>query len=176
MFEQVDWQAVFVPHTPLLEIFVRGSLTYLGLFLLLRVLLKREAGSLGITDTLLVVMLADAAQNGMSDDYRSVTDGLVLVVTLIFWNVLLNWLGFHFPFFQKMIKPSKLLLIKDGRMLKNNMRKELITYSELMSEVRSNGMSDISTIKEAYMEPTGTISIICTEDSQSGKRKEKTMA
>ena len=176
MFEQVDWQAVFVPHTPLLEIVVRGSLTYLGLFLLLRILLKREAGSLGITDTLLVVMLADAAQNGMADDYRSVTDGLVLVVTLIFWNVLLNWLGFHFPLFQRMVKPSKLLLIKDGRMLKDNMRKELITYSELMSEVRSNGISDISTIKEAYMEPTGTISIICMEDSQSGKRKEKTMA
>ena len=90
MFEPVDWQAVLLPHTPLLEIFVRGSLTYLGLFLLLRVLLKREAGSLGITDTLLVVMLADAAQNGMADDYRSVTDGLVLVATLIFWNVLLN--------------------------------------------------------------------------------------
>ncbi len=177
MFEQVDWQTIFVPRTPLLEIFVRGSLTYLGLFLLLRTVLKRESGTLGITDTLLVVMIADAAQNGMADDYRSVTDGLVLVATLIFWNVLLNWLGYRFQVFERLFKPGKLLLIKNGRMLKDNMRKELITYNELMSEVRSNGLSDISDIREAYMEPTGTISIICFEASasQDSKRKEEEM-
>lgn len=172
MFEPVDWHAVFVPHTPFLEIFVRGTLVYLSLFLLLRVLLKRESGTLGITDTLLIVLIADASQNGMAGEYRSITDGILLVATLIFWSLALNWLGYRFPIFEKMLKPRKLLLVKNGRMLKENMRKELITYSELMSEVRTNGITDLSSIKEAYMEPTGTISIICFEEEQ-GKRKEK---
>jgi len=175
MFEQVDWHAVFVPHTPLLEIVVRGTLIYLSLFLLLRVLLKRESGTLGITDTLLIVLIADASQNGMAGDYRSVTDGIILVATLIFWSLFLNWLSYRFPILEKIIKPRKLLLVKNGRMLKDNMRKELITYSELMSEVRVNGITDLSSIKEAYMEPTGTISIICFEEDSGGKKTEKTV-
>jgi uncharacterized membrane protein YcaP (DUF421 family) len=151
----------------LLEIFIRGTLIYLGLFLLLRVLLKRESGTLGITDMLLVVLIADAAQNGMADDYRSISEGLLLVATIIFWSLFLNWLGYHSQFFQKLIKPRKLLLVKNGRMLKENMRKELITYTELMSEVRTSGLSDLTNIKEAYMEPTGLISIIQFEEKQA---------
>jgi uncharacterized membrane protein YcaP (DUF421 family) len=174
MFEQVDWQTLFVPTTPLLEIFVRGTLIYLGLFLLLRVLLKRESGTLGITDMLLVVLIADAAQNGMADDYRSITEGLLLVATIIFWSLFLNWISFRFPLLEKLVKPGKLLLIKDGKMIRANMRKELITANELMSEIRSNGLTDLSEIKEAYMEPTGLISIISTEESK-GKKKEKTL-
>jgi uncharacterized membrane protein YcaP (DUF421 family) len=166
MFEQVDWHTVFVPSTPVLEIVVRGTLIYLGLFLLLRVVLKRESGTLGITDMLLVVMLADAAQNGMAGEYRSITEGIMLVGTIIFWNYALNWLGYHFPMLDKFIKPGKLLLIKDGQMIKENMRKELITRHELMSEVRANGLTDIDTIQEAYMEPSGRISIISKEQEQ----------
>lgn len=173
MFEEVDWRGIFVPETPLLEIFVRGSLVYLGLFVLLRVLLKRESGTLGITDMLLVVLIADAAQNGMSDDYRSVPEGLLLVGTIIFWSWLLNWLGYHYPFFQRLTKPGKLLLIKNGRMIRENMHKELITAGELLSEVRANGLTDLSRIKEAYMEPTGTISIICHEENSGGRHPEK---
>ena len=167
MFKQVDWYVVFVPSTPLLEILVRGSLIYLGLFLLMRVVLKRESGTLGITDLLFVVMVADAAQNGMAGEYRSVTEGLLLVGTIIFWSYALNWLGYHFPFLDKLIKPDKLLLIKNGQMIKENMRKELITRQELMSEVRANGLTDLATIREAYMEPTGKISIICKDEKPS---------
>jgi uncharacterized membrane protein YcaP (DUF421 family) len=172
MFKKVNWEAVFIPETPLLEIFVRGSLVYLGLFLLLRVLLKRETGTLGITDMLLVVLIADAAQNGMAHDYRSVPEGLLLVTTIIFWSWALNWLGYRFPVFQRLIKPGKLLLVKNGRMIKQNMQKELITTSELMSEVRLSGITDLSQVKEAYMEPTGTISVISYEQS-TGKRQER---
>jgi uncharacterized membrane protein YcaP (DUF421 family) len=171
MFEQVDWHALFVPSTPLLEILVRGTLIYLGLFVLLRVVLKRESGTLGITDMLLVVMIADAAQNGLAGEYRSITEGIILVCTILFWSFALNWLGFHFPKLDKLIKPDKLLLVKDGRMIKENMRRELITRQELMSEVRSNGLADLDGIAEAYMEPSGRISIIQKEEQQNPPQK-----
>jgi uncharacterized membrane protein YcaP (DUF421 family) len=167
MFEQIDWRTVFFPTTPLLEIIVRGTLIYLGLFLLLRVVLKRESGTLGITDMLLVVMIADAAQNGMAGEYKSITEGMMLVCVIVFWSYALNWLGYHFPALDKIIKPGKLLLIKDGKMQKENMRRELITRQELMSEVRANGLADIDTIQEAYMEPSGRISIISKEGGQA---------
>ena len=171
MFDPVDWQKIFVPNTPVLEIIIRGSLTYLSLFVLLRLVLKRESGTMGITDMLLVVLIADVAQNGMADDYRSVTDGVVLVAVIIFWSYALNWLGYHFAFFQRLLKPRKLLLVKDGKMLKQNMQKELVTRSELMSELRANGITGLDRIKEAYMEPSGTVSIICHDEKPQKKRE-----
>jgi len=84
MFElNQSWQEVFVPTHSLLERLVRGSIIYLIIFALLRVVLKRQTGGLSTPDILLVVLLADAAQNGMADEYRSMTEGIVVVCTIV---------------------------------------------------------------------------------------------
>ncbi len=88
-----DWSSIFLPNTPLLEIFIRGTVVYLGIFLLLRLILKRETASIGVTDILVIVLLADAGQNAMADDYRSLPDGLLLVAVIIFWGYALDWIG-----------------------------------------------------------------------------------
>ena len=62
----IDWDKLFSLEAPFLEIVVRGSVVYLSLFFLLRYVLKRQAGSVGITDLLVVVLIADAAQNSMA--------------------------------------------------------------------------------------------------------------
>src|SRR3954454_9868071 len=93
----MDWHGTFVPDTPLLEIFIRGTLVYFLIFVMLRVIPKRQIGTVGITDLLVIVLIADAAQNAMAAQYNSLTDGILLVATLIFWSAILDWLGFHFP-------------------------------------------------------------------------------
>ncbi|HEX2981271.1 MAG TPA: hypothetical protein VHO48_13460, partial [Anaerolineaceae bacterium] len=105
-FGNIDWVKIFTPDTPILEIFVRGSVMYLALFVLLRVILKREAGTVGISDLLVVVLLADAAQNGMAGDYQSISDGILLVATIILWSYFLDWLGYRFPRIERLIHPS----------------------------------------------------------------------
>jgi uncharacterized membrane protein YcaP (DUF421 family) len=90
------WHDVFVPTHSLLEMFVRGSIMYLVIFALLRFVLKRQTGGLSTPDILLIVLLADAAQNGMANEYRSVTEGIIVVGTIIFWNFAIDWLEFHF--------------------------------------------------------------------------------
>jgi uncharacterized membrane protein YcaP (DUF421 family) len=148
------------PQTPPLEIVLRGSLTYLALFLLLRLVLKREAGAVGITDLLVVVLLADAAQNAMADDYRSLPDGLLLIGTIVFWAWALNWLGFRFPRLEKFVHPAPLPLVREGRLLRRNMAKELITEEELLSQLRLQGIEDVGRVKAARMEGDGRISVI----------------
>src|SRR5689334_6028553 len=96
----VDWTAMLTPSGSLVEIVIRGTLMYLGLFIILRVILKRQSGGLSVTDLLLVVLIADAAQNGMAGEYKSVPEGLLLVATLVFWNFALDWLGYHWPWFE----------------------------------------------------------------------------
>ena len=72
---------------------------------------------MGITDLLLVVLLADAAQNGLTGEYHSITEGLILVATLIFWSYVLDWLGFHIPQLHRLVYPGSLLLVQDGQII-----------------------------------------------------------
>jgi uncharacterized membrane protein YcaP (DUF421 family) len=170
-FLQIDWRSVFLPSVGVAEIFLRGTIVYLFLFFILR-LLRREAGAIGISDLLLVVLLADAAQNAMSSDYKSITDGLILVSSIAFWNYFLDWLGYRFPSVRRLLRPSPLLLIKDGRMQKRNMRQEMVTADELIGNLREHGIERIEEVKKAYMEGDGRISVITTGSKGNSKGSE----
>jgi uncharacterized membrane protein YcaP (DUF421 family) len=156
----IDWKTIFLPSIPFIEIILRGSVMYLALFILLRIILKRQTGTLGMTDLLLITLLADASQNGMAGDYKSLPDGIVLVATIIFWSYALDWLSFKSPRFQRLIGPPPLPLIKNGQLLRKNMRRELITEADLMEQLRKKGIDDLSRVKDAYIESEGNISVI----------------
>ncbi len=136
----MDWKSIFSPDKPVFEIILRGSIMYISLFVMLRVILKRQTGTLGMTDLLLITLLADAAQNAMAGEYTSITDGIALVATIIFWNYLFDWLSFKSEWFGRLIEPPPLPLIKNGRMLRKNMRREFITEDELMMQLREQGL------------------------------------
>jgi uncharacterized membrane protein YcaP (DUF421 family) len=167
----VDWHAVFVPKTPPLETVVRGSLVYLALFLLLRLVLKRQSGTVGVTDLLVVVLIADAAQNAMANGYRSVPDGLALVATIVFWSYALDWLGYRFPRLGRLVHPPPLELVRDGKVLWGNLRKELVTLEELQSQLREQGVEDVAGVKSARMEGDGRISVVIREAEQHPRPK-----
>src|SRR5882757_3154150 len=120
MFNSVDWRSVFLPDAPFLEIIVRGSVMYLALFIMLRIVLKRQVGTLGMTDLLLITLLADASQNAMAGEYKSLPDGVVLVATIIFWNYLFDWLSVESEWFERLIEPPPLPLVKRGKLLRRN--------------------------------------------------------
>lgn len=165
----MDWKSIFYPDTPLLEIILRGSFMYIALFIMLRVILKRQTGTVGMSDLLLITLLADAAQNGMAGEYTSLPNGIVLVGTIIFWNYLLDWLSFKYEWFARLIEPPPLPLIKNGKMLRRNMRQELITEDELMSQLREQGLDDLKKVKEAHLESDGRFSVV--EHRQRTQRK-----
>jgi len=103
------WQTVLGFDTPVLEIVLRGFITYVALFVLLRLVLKRQSGSVA-SDLLVIVLLADAAQNALADDCRSIPDGLLPVTVIIFTSYLLDWLGCRFPACERIIYPKPLPL------------------------------------------------------------------
>src|SRR4029453_2598094 len=138
-FFGIDWQHLLVPALPLAELILRGSLIYLGIFALMRFVLKREAGTIGLPDLLMTVLIADAAQNAMASEYHSITAGAVLIATIVFWNYALDWLSHRFPPGERLLPPPPLLLVKDGRLLRRHMRHELVTEEELMSHLRQQG-------------------------------------
>ena len=167
----IDWAALFRPGTPLLEIIVRGTVMYLSLFALLRFVLKRETGSMGITDLLVIVLIADAAQNGMAGEYRSITDGVMLVVTIVAWSYVLNLLAFRYPLLRRVIQPPRVMLVRDGRILRRNLEHEKITEDELLAEIHAHGCADVQGVRAAWIEPDGMVSVIRKSgDAPDGKR------
>lgn len=156
----LDWGELFGLSVSPLELIIRGSAMYLFLFLLFRVVIRRRIGSVGMADILVLVIIADAAQNAMSGEYKSVTDGAILVATILGWNVLIDWLNFRFPALRPWLEAPPLLLIRDGQLLRRNLRHEFVTEDELKSKLRERGVKEYSEVAQAYMESDGSVSVL----------------
>jgi uncharacterized membrane protein YcaP (DUF421 family) len=156
----MDWGEIFGLSVSPWELIIRGSAMYLFLFVVFRVVIRRRIGAVGMADILILVIIADAAQNGMSGEYRSVTEGAILIGTIIFWNVAIDWLNYRVPALQDWLEAPPMLLVRDGRILHRNMRHEFITEQELKSKLREKGVDDLSQVATAYMESDGTVSVI----------------
>jgi uncharacterized membrane protein YcaP (DUF421 family) len=160
------------------ELVLRGTLMYWFLFLLLRFVLRRDIGSIGIADILLLVLLADAAQNAMSGEYESITDGCILVATIAGWNWLLDLAAYRIPALRRVLEAQPVPLVRDGKLMRRNLRHEMITVDELMSKLREQGIEDLDKVKAATMESDGEISVIKhggsgQTQSESGKNNGK---
>ena len=158
-FFEIDWQSVFVPTESVLEVILRGTIMYLAIFALLRIF-RRQAGSFSIADLIVIVIIADAAQNGMAGDSKSVTESLLLIGTIIFWDFFLDWLGFKSKFVRRILEPEKLKVIENGSLLRENMKRELITTEELNSQMREQGIEEIEEVETGYLESDGHFSFI----------------
>jgi uncharacterized membrane protein YcaP (DUF421 family) len=157
---QIDWNSVFIPSLGIAEIVVRGTLMYLGLFIVLRFMARRQAGHFGPADLLVIVLIADAAQNGLGKEYQSVTEGLVLVMTIVAWDYIIDWLTYRFPRLRRVLIPSSLTLINDGRIVEKALRKEMLSMEELASQLRQQQVEDIAEVKLAKLEGDGRLSVI----------------
>jgi len=173
---QVDWSELFVPTHSLAEMIIRGTLMYLGLFAIFRFIVQRQSSAIGIADILVIVVIADAAQNAFAKEYKSVTEGITLVLTIVFWDIALDWLGYRYRFFAWLVKPGPLPLVRDGKIIHHNMRREMISADELRSQARQQGIASIDEVAMACLEGNGEISFVKkstgTGDAK-GKRRRK---
>jgi len=152
---------------PPLELFLRGTIMFWFLFLIFRLVLRRDIGSASVTDFLFVVILGDAAQNAMIGEGTSVSDGMVLVSTLVLWNYAIDALSYRYPRIDRLVSARKLCLVRDGKLQRRNLRKEFITVDELHEKIREEGLEHLNQVKMMYMESDGEISIIKREDVRS---------
>jgi uncharacterized membrane protein YcaP (DUF421 family) len=98
----------------------------------------------------------------------SATDGMVLIATLVFCSYALDFMSFRFPAIQRLTAARRLCLVRDGKMLRRNMRRELITDQELGAKIRQEGVEDIAMVKWMYLEADGEMSLIRQETPRAG--------
>ena len=157
--EMIDWAALLVPKNPVAEVMLRGTLIYLLLFLVLRFFMNRQAGAVGIPDILVVVLIVEATTDALGRN-ESVTEAALVIGTVMAWSYGLQWVSYRFPRLEFLVNSPKVNLIEDGKILRRNMRRELVTDEELMSLLRTQGIDDPKDVKLACIEGSGDISVI----------------
>jgi uncharacterized membrane protein YcaP (DUF421 family) len=162
----ISWDKLFVFSVSPFELFIRGSLIYLLIFVMMRIL-RREPGTVGIADLLMVVLIADASQNAMAAEYHSLLDGFVLVLTIVFWNYAIDWITIRSRTVERFTYPDPIPLVRNGKPIPANMRREFVTHDQLMSILREHGVDAIAKVKAVYLEGSGHTSVIPIEDDQS---------
>lgn len=167
-----DWSELLPLSLPVGELLIRGTLTFLGLTLLLRIVGRREAGGLGMTDLLVIVLVADAASAGLTGDAQTLGDGAVLVGTILAWSLLLDAAAYRWPRLGRLYKARPKPLIEQGRLNRRTMRREFMEEAEVMSQLRLHGIEDLRRVRRAHIEPNGLISVIPYEGTEAAEAPE----
>jgi uncharacterized membrane protein YcaP (DUF421 family) len=156
----MDWNTYFAIAVSPAELIIRGTLVYWFLFLIFRFVMRRDAGTVGIADLLVLVLIADASQNAMAGGYTTVSEGFVLIGTILGWNWLIDWASFHSPAIARFTTPPAIVLVKHGRVVQRNLRREHLSDEDLESKLREQGVERLEDVKVALMESDGAISVI----------------
>jgi uncharacterized membrane protein YcaP (DUF421 family) len=168
-----NWREMLSLNQPLLESVLRGVLIYAGVFVLMRVVPRRESGGISISDILLVNLVVEAVSNGLQGEHKSVFSGLVTGATTLVCAYAVDWLSYHSPWFSKVTDPPPKPLVQDGRLKHQNLEEQLITREELESQVRQQGLENLAQVKHAVMEPDGQISVVPKDE---GEKKQEAPA
>jgi len=155
VFPEIDWSSVFGLTMNPLELVARGSAMFWFLYALFRFVLRRDVGSIAMADILILVIIADASQNAMAGEYRSVSDGMVLVGTIVGWNVLVDWLAFRYAWLRRILEAPMVVLVRNGRMQRNALKEQLMSVDELRAKLRDSGVESVSDVKLATFESNG---------------------
>lgn len=155
----MDWETMFRPGGPLLEMVVRGTLVYLAIFVMLRLLPRRQVGSLGVADLIVIMLVADAAQNAMANEYRSIPEGLVLVATIFGWDYIIDWVDFRWPGLH-LAGPQPEILAEFGQVNLRALERQRMSLDDLMGQVRAHGIEHLGLVRKAVLESDGRLSII----------------
>jgi len=156
----ISLHSIFVPSLGIAEIVVRGSIMYMGLFAILRFMARRQAGNFGPADLLVIVLIADAAQNGLGKEYESVTEGLVLVMTIVAWEYLIDWLQYRFPTLRPILTAPPLTIIENGKVIHASLEYEMLSEDELRAQLREKEVLHFKDVKLAKLEGDGRLSVI----------------
>ncbi len=163
---------MLIPEVQISEKIVRPLVVYFFLLIAFRIAGKRELGQMTPFDLIVLLTISNVLQNAMIGPDNSLTGGLIGGLTLFAANGLIGRLTLHFPGLVRVLEGEPTPLIENGRILTRNLRREVMTRSELERAIRKHGLdpeADLPTIKRALLEQDGTVTIILKSESNQGR-------
>jgi uncharacterized membrane protein YcaP (DUF421 family) len=148
--------SMFHMPLPVMEKILRPVIVYLCLIAFLRLFGKRELAQLNPFDLVVLLSLSNTVQNAIIGDDNSVSGGIIGAFALLAINWGLMWLLYRSPKLNQTMEGSKTTLIQNGVVSEEAMKKETLTYEELISVLNKNGFNNPADVEECVLEPNGT--------------------
>jgi uncharacterized membrane protein YcaP (DUF421 family) len=143
-----------------MDIVLRTILVFGVLLVLTRVIGRRELSSLQPFDLILLIILGDAVQQGLTQDDYSLTGAFLVIFTFAILQVFVSWLGYRFPRARPVLEGQPIVIVDDGKVIERNLKRERLTEGEIAEEARCNGIAHLAQVKWAVLETNGKISFI----------------
>ena len=143
-----------------MDIALRGIALFVFLFVLTRVIGRRELSSLEPFDLILLIILGDAVQQGLTQDDYSVTGAVIAVGTIAGLQVLTSYVSFRVPWARKVLEGEPIVIVQDGKPIEKTLHRERMTIEEVAEEARQQQIDSIEKVQWAVLETSGQISFI----------------
>jgi uncharacterized membrane protein YcaP (DUF421 family) len=143
-----------------MDIVLRAAAAYVFIIFMLRIIGRRELSTLGPSDLVLLVVMGDLIQNGVTQSDQSITGVFLAISTFAMLTVAMSFLTFRSRRAQTLIEGEPLILVQDGKPVQKNLRNERLNLDDIAEEARGQGIESIDQIKWCVLETSGTMSFI----------------
>ena len=143
-----------------MDLVLRTIVVFFFLLLLVRIIGRRELSTLEPFDLILLIVVGDALQQGLTQDDYSVTGALLVVGTFAVLQVSVSWLSYRFPRTRPMLQGEPIIVMQDGKVIERNLKRERLTEDELAEAARREQIGSLADVQWAVLETSGQISFI----------------
>ena len=161
---------MFTLGVPVWERIIRAILVYFFVVVALRLAGKREIGALNPFDLVVLLFLSNILQNSIIGNDLSITGGLIGAATLLLLNYAVQRFLFDHQALDRVLEGEATVLIEDGKILHENLKKELVTEDVLIVAVHKQGLLDIADVEKAVLETDGNISVFARTPTTDAQR------
>ena len=143
-----------------MDLVIRAAVVFLFIYLVTRVAGKRELSSMEPFDLILLVVMGDLVQQSITQSDYSVTGALIVISAITLLTVFVSWVNWRFRSLRSVLEGQPVVLVENGKLIEQNMKRERITLEDIESEGRQQQVTDIADMRWALLETSGRISVI----------------
>jgi uncharacterized membrane protein YcaP (DUF421 family) len=149
-----------------MDLVIRAFVVISIVFVLTRIVGRRELSTLEPFDLILLVVVGDLIQQGITQSDDSVTGTTIVLATVSLMTVGLSYLSFRMPRLRPLLEGEPIVLVVDGAAIESNLRRERITMDDLLAEARQQQLDSLETVRFAVLETSGRISFLVNDRSR----------
>lgn len=143
-----------------MDIVLRATVIFVALYLLVRLMGKRELGQMTPFELIVLIVIGDLIQQGVTQNDFSLTGAIIAVSTIAFLAMAMSWATYLWPRAERLLEGEPRVIVRDGEILTDNLRRDRLTHSEIEAEMRLAGIGRMRDVAWAILETQGRISFI----------------
>jgi uncharacterized membrane protein YcaP (DUF421 family) len=143
-----------------MDLFYRAVFVFVFIYFLTRIMGRRELSSLEPFDLILLVIVGDALQQGLTQDDYSLTGGVIVISTIALLQVFVSWVSFRFRGSRRWLDGEPMIVVERGKVLQKNLDRERMTFEELAAKLREQQVGSVDEVEWAVLETSGVVTVI----------------